>query len=115
MLGLMIFIPLLNRTGNVLLLLCAVCGLICQAINSYYRTLVLVLVLSCVCLFVTLLTVALQASLSMEFSREEYWSGLLCPPPGDLPDSEIKTPSFASSALADRLFTNMLPRKPDSR
>ena len=36
--------------------------------------------------FVTLWTVALQAPLSMEFSRQEYWSGLLCPPPGDLPE-----------------------------
>ena len=36
-------------------------------------------------LFVTLWTVARQAPLSMEFSREEYWSGLPCPPAGDLP------------------------------
>ena len=35
-------------------------------------------------------TVAHQASLSMEFSRQEYWSGSPCPPPGDLSDSEIK-------------------------
>ena len=34
-------------------------------------------------------TVACQASLSMGFSRREYWSGLLCPPPGDLPDPGI--------------------------
>ena len=37
-------------------------------------------------LFVTHLTVACQAPLSMEFSRQEYWSRLPCPPPGDLPD-----------------------------
>ena len=36
-------------------------------------------------LFVTLWTIACQAPLSMEFSRQEYWSGLPCPPPGDLP------------------------------
>ena len=35
-------------------------------------------------------TVACQASLSMEFSRQEYWSGLPFCPPGDLPDSEIE-------------------------
>ena len=35
-------------------------------------------------LFVTLRTVARQAPLSMGFSRQEYWSGLLCPPPEDL-------------------------------
>ena len=39
-------------------------------------------------LFATLWTVALQAPLSMEFSRQEYWSGLPCPP-GDLPDPGI--------------------------
>ena len=38
----------------------------------------------------SLWTVACQASLSMGFSRQEYWNGLPCPPPGDLPDSEIK-------------------------
>ena len=37
-------------------------------------------------LFVILWTVARQAPLSMGFSRQEYWSGWLCPPPGDLPD-----------------------------
>ena len=35
-------------------------------------------------------TVAHQAPLSMEFSRQEYWSGLPCPSPGDLPDPGIK-------------------------
>ena len=38
----------------------------------------------------TLWTVAHQALLSMEFSRQEYCSGLPVPPPGDLPDLEIK-------------------------
>ena len=36
--------------------------------------------------FATLWTVACRAPLSMEFSRQEYWSRLLCPPPGDLPE-----------------------------
>ena len=40
----------------------------------------------CVWLFVTPWTLAHQAPLSMGFSRQEYWSGLPCPPPGDLPD-----------------------------
>ena len=43
-----------------------------------------VCVLSHILLFMTPWTVASQASLSMEFSRQEYWSGLPCPPPGDL-------------------------------
>ena len=41
-------------------------------------------------LFVTPWTVACQAPLSMGFSRQEYWSGLPCPPAGDLPDSGIE-------------------------
>ena len=41
------------------------------------------------CLFVTLWTVALKSPLSMGFSRQAYWSGLSCPPPGDLPHLEI--------------------------
>ena len=44
--------------------------------------------LSHVQIFETLWTVAFKAPLSMEFSREEYWSGLPFPPPGDLPDPE---------------------------
>ena len=44
---------------------------------------------SCVQLCVTLWTVACQAPLSMDFFRQEYWGGLPCPPPGDLPDPEI--------------------------
>ena len=45
-------------------------------------------------LFVMLWTVAHQAPLSMGFSRQEYWSGLPCPPPGDLPHSGIKPTSL---------------------
>ena len=44
-------------------------------------------------------TVARQAPLSMGFSRQEYWSGLPCPPPGDLLDSGIKPMSPAAPAL----------------
>ena len=48
---------------------------------------------------------ARQTPLSMEFSRQKYWSGLLCPPPGDLPDPEIEPVSLTSPALAGRFFT----------
>ena len=50
-------------------------------------------------------TVGHQAPLLMGFSREEYWSGLPCPPPGDLPDPEIKSVSLASPGLAHGFFT----------
>ena len=43
--------------------------------------------------FATPWTVALQAPLSMQFSRQEYWSGLPSPPPGDLPNSGIESVS----------------------
>ena len=54
---------------------------------------------SCVLLFVTPWTVAFQAPQTMGFSRQEYWSGLLCPPPGDLPDPGIQPAFPASPAL----------------
>ena len=50
-------------------------------------------------------TVAHQAPLSMGFSRQEFWSGLPCPPPGDLPNLGIKAVSLMSPVLADRFFT----------
>ena len=50
-------------------------------------------------------TVALQASMSMGFSRQEYWSGLPCPLQGDLPDPGIEPMSLISPTLAGRFFT----------
>ena len=52
-------------------------------------------------------TVACQAPLSLGFSRQEYWSGLSCPPPGGLPDPGIEPASLMSlsPALADGFFT----------
>ena len=48
-------------------------------------------------LFSTVGTVAHESPLCMGFSRQEYWSGLLYPPPGDLPDPGIKPVSLTSS------------------
>ena len=56
-------------------------------------------------LFLTPRTVTYQPPLSMGFSRQEYWSGLPCPPPGDLPDSGIAPMSLTSLELAGGLFT----------
>ena len=56
-------------------------------------------------LFATTWTVACQAPLSVGFSRQEYWSGLPYPPPGDLPDPGIKPTSLMSPALAGGFFT----------
>ena len=56
-------------------------------------------------LFVMLWTVARQAPLSLGFSRQEYWSGLSFPSPGDLPDLGIKLTSLISPAWTGRFFT----------
>ena len=50
-------------------------------------------------------TIAHQAPQSVEFPRQEYWNGLPCPPPGDLPDPRIKPASLMSLALAGRFST----------
>ena len=63
-------------------------------------------------LFVTSRIVVHQAPLSMEFYRQEYWSGLPFPPLGHLPDSGIKPTSPASPIFAGRFFTTELPGKP---
>ena len=65
--------------------------------------------LSCARLFAAPWTVAHQAPLSMEFSRQEYWSGLPFPSPGVLPHSGIEP---ASLALAGGFFTTEPPGKP---
>ena len=53
----------------------------------------------------TLWTLAHQASVSQGFSRQEYWSGLPCFPPGDLPNPGIQPMSLMSPALAGGFFT----------
>ena len=55
--------------------------------------------------FATLWTVVCQAPLPMQFSRQEYWSGLPFPLPGDLPDPGIEPTSLMSPGLAGRFFT----------
>ena len=59
-------------------------------------------------LFVTLWSVAHQAPLSMGFSRQEHWSGLPCPPPGDLPDPGVKP-------LFPELQADSLPTEPPGK
>ena len=65
--------------------------------------------LSHIWLFATPSIIAHQTSLSMGFSRQEYWSVLPFPSPGDLPDPGIK---LTSLALANRFFTTEPPGKP---
>ena len=68
--------------------------------------------LCCVQFFLTSWTVAHQVPLSMEFSRQEYWSGLPFPTPGDLPNPGIESTFPASPALAGGFFTTEPPRRP---
>ena len=85
-----------------------------SSITTTYHVLSLLLVLFlfsvlcvCVCvscfshvwLFVTPWTIPCQTPRSMGFSRQEYWSGLPCPPPGDLPDSGTELAYLISFAL----------------
>ena len=56
-------------------------------------------------------TVACQAPLSMGFPRQEYWSGLPFPSPGDLPNPKIKPKSPVSPALAGGFLTTVPPGK----
>ena len=57
-------------------------------------------------------TIACQAPLSMEFSRQEYWSGMPFSSPGDLPDSGTEPMSLLSPALVGRFLITVLPGKP---
>ena len=65
---------------------------------------------SCVRLFVTPWTIAHQAPLSMGISRQEYWSGLPCPAPGDLLDKD----RALVSCIAGRFFIAEPPEKPQT-
>ena len=57
-------------------------------------------------LFATLWTVARQAPLSMGFSRQDYWSGLQCPPPGESSQPKDRTYVYCSSCLVGGFFTD---------
>ena len=64
------------------------------------------------CLFATPWTVAHQVLLSMGFPRQEYWIGLPCSPPRNLPDLGMEPTSPVSATLAGRFFTTGPPVRP---
>ena len=70
--------------------------------------------LSRVQLFATPWTVAYQAPPSMGFSKQEYWSGLAFPSPGDLPDPGTEPMSPVAPVLAGEFFTTEPPKKPNN-
>ena len=73
--------------------------------------------LSHVWLFVTPWTVAYQALPSMGFSRQEYWSGLPFPSPGDLPDLgiELRSPILQADALTSKPSGKPVPKKGNAK
>ena len=77
--------------------------------NSIFDPLLLLLLLLSrlhpLWLFVTLWTVACLVPLSMGFSKQEYWRGLPCPPPGHLPHPRLEPLSLTPPTLAGRFFT----------
>ena len=94
----------------------ALCVSVCVCVHmhththTHTHTHIHVQLLHCVQLFVTPLTVAGQAPLSMGFSRQEYWSRLLFPSPGSSPNPEMEP---VSPALAGGFFTTVPPGKPN--
>ena len=84
--------PWVSRKKAALMIQCPFKSQNCKIINSCCFKLLHVCVLSC--FSVTLWTVAHQAPLFLGFSRQECWSGLPCPFPGDLPDPGIKPRSL---------------------
>ena len=80
-------------------------------LSKFICVCVCVSVLSHVRLFAIPGTVAHQAPLFMGFPRQEHWSGLPFPPPGDLPDPGTEHKSLVSPALAGGLFTTEPPGK----
>ena len=86
------------------------CVCVCVCVCVYAR--VCALSVSHVPLFVTPCTAAKQAPLSLGFPKQEYWSGLPFPPPGNLLNPGIKPTSLAPPALAGGFSTSAPPRKP---
>ena len=86
--------------------------MMCIYINTHTHMCMCMHGVSHVWLFVSPWTVACQAPLFMEFSRQEYWREISYPLPGYLPDPGIKPTFHASPALTGRFFTTAPPRNP---
>ena len=90
-----------------------VCVCVCVCVRTRVHACACTQSLSHVQLFVTPWTVAHQAPLSMQFSKQKYWSKLPFPTPGDLPDPGIKPASFVIFCVGRHIFTTEPPRKPN--
>ena len=81
-----------------------ICGVVSKSLGYPWWCTCVLSLFGRVWLFATPWTVGSQDPLSMGFSRQGYWSGLPCPPPGGLPGPEIKPASVRSPALAGGFF-----------
>ena len=99
-----------HPAGGVAVCVC-VCVCVCVGVCVWGGVCVCSVIQSCQ-LFATPWIVALQAPLSMEFSRQDYWSGLPSPPPGDLPSPGTEPVSPAVPVLLGRFSTTEPPGKP---
>ena len=87
-------------------------GAVLKLLDDTYVVTVIVQLLSHVQLSCDAWTIAHQAPLSMAFPRQEYWSGLPCPSPGDLSGPGIESTSLESPSLAGGVFTAEPSGKP---
>ena len=85
-----------------------------QCERMWHKPLCIISQFSHIQLFATLWTMTHQAPLSMGFSRQKYWSGLLFPTPEDLPDTRIKPTSLMCPALAGGFFATGATVRPDN-
>ena len=85
-----------------------------KAVTDKSKNLCVLNCFSRVCLW-TLWTLAHQAPLSMGFSRQEYWSGLPCPSPGDLPNPGIEPRCLVSPTMASDFLKDLFPGDSDGR
>ena len=99
-----------HPAGGVAVYVC-VCVCVCVYVCVCVCVCVCSVVQSCQ-LFATPWIVALQAPLSMGFSRQDYWSGLPSPPPGDFPSPGTEPVSPAVPVLSGRFSTTEPPGKP---
>ena len=102
--GLFQWVSSSHQVAKYIYIYVCVCVWLCECAKSLQSYPTLCNTMDGIWLFVTQWTVAHQAPLSMGFSRQEYCSGLPCPPPGDLPDPGIEPASLTSPSFLYHWF-----------
>ena len=105
-----LFIPLVcGRSLRCTIYFTTCCGFISSLPTPLLNVYMNAQLLSHVWLFATLWTVAYQAPLPLGFPRQEYWSGLPFPPPGDLPDPGMEPCVSCISCTGRRILYHLAP------